>query len=83
MLSNLQDWSSSLKMVQGAFLLTMFIYMVMFVDGGFFTAYYAWMLSIASGLIAAVISMLQRNVTMLCVDLGLVALMFIHFIQLA
>lgn len=83
MFGNMQQWSVSLKIVQSGFLLTMFIYLLTFCNGGFFTAYYAWMLSIAGGLIATVASVFQRNVTLMAVDLAMVALLFVHFIQLA
>lgn len=83
MLDNLQNWSASLKLIQGGFLITLFVYIAMFVDGGFFSAYYAWILAVAGGVIAAIASMVQKNSVMVMVDLGLVALTFIHFIQLA
>lgn len=83
MFGDMQQWSVSLKIVQSGFLLTMFIYLLTFCNGGFFTAYYAWMLSIAGGLIATVASVFQRNVTLMAVDLAMVALLFVHFIQLA
>ena len=83
MFGDMQQWSVSLKIVQSGFLLTMFIYLLTLCNGGFFTAYYAWMLSIAGGLIATVASVFQRNVTLMAVDLAMVALLFVHFIQLA
>ena len=83
MFGDMQQWTVSLKIVQSGFLLTMFIYLLTFCNGGFFTAYYAWMLSIAGGLIATVASVFQRNVTLMAVDLAMVALLFVHFIQLA
>ena len=83
MFGNLQQWSVILHAVQCGFLLTMGIYLLTFCNGGFFTAYYAWMISMASGLIATVASVFQRNVTMMAVDLAMVALLFVHFVQLA
>lgn len=83
MSDSLQNWSNSLKVVQGGFLITILFYIAIFSTGGFFTAYYAWMLAIVSGMIAAVVSMMQKNAVMVLIDMALVALMFIHFIQMA
>ena len=83
MSDSLQNWSDSLKVVQGGFLVAILFYIVVFSGGGFFTAYYAWMLAIVSGMIAAVVSMTQKNAVMVLIDMALIALMFIHFIQMA
>ena len=83
MSDSLQNWSNSLKVVQGGFLVAILFYIVVFYGGGFFNAYYAWMLAIVSGMIAAVVSMTQKNAVMVLIDMALIALMFIHFIQMA
>ena len=83
MFGNMQQGSVSLKIIQSGFLMMMMIYLLTFCNGGFFTSYYAWMLSIAGGMVATVVSVFQRNVTMMTVDLVMVGLLFVHFIQLA